>query len=458
MATHLRACNKHNLVVCDDPILLDALDDPDAWLPSSGGGFHDSGPYFVFGTHWVPAAWGAVLERALFDAAHLNTVSAWTRLLMLPKCVLVASRRGGKRNRGDHHSVSYLCEAWERGDVKWLWKRATRAPAPKPRLSSGGDSKRVFEAAITHVRHGRLGKACRTLASEGLAPDSEETHQQLLDKHPQLAPPKPVPDVEGDSPALQLGSDFNLQGVLSSFAKDVGTDSTNFRVQHLVDALSANLPRTLLATLRSVINLLLAGRAHEDTRPFLAGAKLTALSKGDSDIRPIAAGNVFRRIASKCVCQLHQARFRSVLGKHQAGVAQPAGAESIVHLTREVLSRKWDDPDFVVLKVDFANAFNSIDRHAMLVQCRELFPELLPWVRWCYGDRPWLFHQTGNLRSCAGVQQGDPLGPLLFCLVLNILIVRLAERCPLLGSAQVVLGRRRAGRPCCTCAARLERS
>jgi len=80
----------------------------------------------------------------------------------------------------------------------------------------------------------------------------------------------------------------------------------------------------------------------------------------------------------------------------------------------------------VVLKVDFANAFNAIDRTVLLQQTREHFPELLPWVRWCYGETPLLFHPTGNVSSCIGVQQGDPLGPLLFCLVLNVLVRRLA--------------------------------
>src|SRR6202012_3767720 len=127
--------------------------------------------------------------------------------------------------------------------------------------------------------------------------------------------------------------------------------------------------------------------------------KLTALSKGDSDVRPIAAGNVFRRIASKCVCQLHQARFRAALGKHQVGVAHPAGAESVVHLAREVVDRKWADSEFVVLKVDFANAFNSIDRHAMLEQCQAKFPDLLRWVQWCYGDRTLSLSAASTTRS-----------------------------------------------------------
>ena len=71
-------------------------------------------------------AWGTVLERALYDVAHQNTVASWTRLLMLPKCVLVASRRGGKRNRGDRLSVGHLCDAWTRGELKWLWSWAAR--------------------------------------------------------------------------------------------------------------------------------------------------------------------------------------------------------------------------------------------------------------------------------------------------------------------------------------------
>ena len=428
LATHRRSCDKNSLVVVD-AVLQEALLDEGDWLPS----LEDVFSVFVPTLSAVPTgcqqAWGVVLERALHEVATQNSVRAWTRLLMLPKCVLVASRRAGKRNRGDHLSVSRLCTAWDKGEVKWLWTRATRSSLAKAR-SQGVDSKRVFESAITHVRHGRLGKACATLSSSGLAPDVAATGQKLRGKHPAGPSPLPVLRVPGDSPAMQLGPEFNLKGVLASFAKNVGTDNTNFRVQHLVDACSASLPRALLGSLRRVINLLLSGEAHFDTQQFLAGAKLTALTKGEDDVRPIAAGNVFRRIASKCVCQLHQARFRAVLGKHQVGVAQPAGAEAVVHLTREVVDRLWVSPDFVLLKVDFANAFNSIDRTSMLRECQISFPDLLPWVEWCYGEHTVLFHSTGKLESCVGVHQGDPLAPLLFCLVLNILVRRVAQLYP----------------------------
>ena len=65
------------------------------------------------------------------------------------------------------------------------------------------------------------------------------------------------------------------------------------------------------------------------------------------------------------------------------------------------------------------HAFNLVSRQALLDECATFFPELLPWASWCYGSHPLLWHSLGQLSSEAGVQQGDPLGPLFFALVLH---------------------------------------
>ena len=80
------------------------------------------------------------------------------------------------------------------------------------------------------------------------------------------------------------------------------------------------------------------------------------------------------------------------------------------------------DEDFVVLKVDMKNVFNMVSRQAVLDECATFFPELLPWVSWCYGTHLLLWHPLGWISSESGVQQGDPLGPLLFALVLQKLV------------------------------------
>ena len=287
----------------------------------------------------------------------------------------------------------------------------------------------VLAAAIQHARLGRLGKACATLSSSGLAPDNDSTVEKLRQKHPQHLPPtRPLP-VEAQP--LQLGADFDLLGALTSFSKDVGTDGTNFRVQHLLDAAEAHLPVPFVPRLKAVINLLLKGTAHADIQKHVAGARLIALAKGGDDIRPIAAGNIFRRLASKCACTLLQVRVRSVLGSHQVGVACRGGAEQIVHTMRDKLAQHWESDDFTVLKVDFSNAFNSVSRQSLLDECSELFPELLPWATWCYGSPSLLcYGDSVQLNSCVGVQQGDPLGPLLFCLVLHVLVRKIQADCP----------------------------
>ena len=153
------------------------------------------------------------------------------------------------------------------------------------------------------------------------------------------------------------------------------------------------------------------------------GGFLTALSKLKPgcapDIRPIAVGEVLRRLTGKCLCAVLKQRVIDFLEPIQFGVACPMGSEKVIHGIRACVEKFWNDRDFSVMKVDFKNAFNLVSRDAVLQECAKHFPDLLPWVAWCYDSHPFLWHTMGQLTSQSGVLQGDPLGPFLFALVLH---------------------------------------
>ncbi len=50
----------------------------------------------------------------------------------------------------------------------------------------------------------------------------------------------------------------------------------------------------------ALVNLYLSGKVQALLAPFIASAPLTALRKNNGGVRPIAVGEVWRRLVSKC--------------------------------------------------------------------------------------------------------------------------------------------------------------
>ena len=112
---------------------------------------------------------------------------------------------------------------------------------------------------------------------------------------------------------------------------------------------------------------------------------------------------------------------RSFFWPAQVGVAVPGGAEKAIHTVRAWVRRHKDSTDKVLVKLDFTNAFNCVDRGVVLEQACAHFPALarFPLSRLMFG--------SSSLLSSAGVQQGDLLGPLLFAAALQPLAADLRQ-------------------------------
>ena len=146
--------------------------------------------------------------------------------------------------------------------------------------------------------------------------------------------------------------------------------------------------------LAAVVSLLSNGQACSDVAPFLCGAHLVAVPKPKGGVRPIAIGELLRRLTGKCLMAQVQAAGREHFFPAQVGVAVPAGAEAVVHCARAWFERHSGSAKKALVKLDFENAFNTVSRNEVLKAVQSHFPSLSRWVSWCYGKASNL--QFGN--------------------------------------------------------------
>ncbi|GJX77420.1 putative reverse transcriptase domain-containing protein [Tanacetum coccineum] len=99
----------------------------------------------------------------------------------------------------------------------------------------------------------------------------------------------------------------------------------------------------------------------------------------------------------------------------------------IIHAVNRLVEDRGDDVGLSMLLVDFQNAFNPVDQTVMLEEVRLWCPAISRWVEFCYSSPARLYYEEHFLWSCQGVQQGNPLGPFLFSLVLHPLICKIRD-------------------------------
>ena len=368
-------------------------------------------------------AWAQCLARALAQVAGHNSLRAWRELLILPKTVLRPAPRGGARRREQAARFTQRCCArWLEGERGELW---SESPARRPKQASEED-----EAAVLARRHarcislageGELSRACAALVDPPLLAESTEVLNSLRAKHPHASPARPGLQSLGPSSRRDV-PDISSAEVLKAvrgFRRGSAPGPTGLRGDHVREALSTAHADEVTAHLTEVIRILVRGEAPLELAPHLAGATLHAMPKGGDDVRPIAVGETWRRLAGKCLCSSLREAAAQNLWPLQVGVAVPLGTETAIHTARQWMQRNTGHADKCFLQVDFRNAFNTIDRAAMLRQVRLHMPGLAPWAEWCYDHHSRLLFHHSPLLSEAGVQQGDPLGPLLFALTLQ---------------------------------------
>ncbi|KAL0215047.1 hypothetical protein P9112_007231 [Eukaryota sp. TZLM1-RC] len=263
---------------------------------------------------------------------------------------------------------------------------------------------------------GRYGAAKQSLFSSSLADANSDTLEKLQKLHPQenfkCSKPEVCPFwIENPITAIEVlkaiqklpkgkaagpsGIFFDLLKIACSSAPEIADDLAHYFQQLIV--LKINPPFELLA------------------------ARLIALVKPGNGIkpdgiRPIAVGESLSRLLASIVFDRVKDKASTFLNPHQFGIKTIDGA-SVAAIASDTFFNA-EENNFI-FNLDFKNAFNSVKREAILKLLNLIFLSYRVFFYHFYGKESDLIFNSFGLKSSSGVKQGDPLGPLLFCLAIH---------------------------------------
>ena len=192
----------------------------------------------------------------------------------------------------------------------------------------------------------------------------------------------------------------------------------------------ADSPPTRWRTMRKYeANFCIAGYLPQCLQAFLCSGRLIPLNKKDRGVRPIVVGEYLRALVSKLA-------LKEV--EHSLQALQPAqisvGGKGHIIQAAILCVKSWLErlgQDEMILKVDVANAYNTISREACPAGVKQFCPDILRWAHWCLDGGSRVYHADQVIKCTTGVQQGDSLVPVLFSVGLHGVLERLQADAPL---------------------------
>ena len=371
--------------------------------------------------------------RALMLYGRWDNLEA---LLLFPKFSLrvPASSRGGTGRRNSVADfVRRRCEEFATLPVPALWSLLeSEASAGRPRrtrrgasnVGKDGDGEGLLRRMRSLAEEGAWGKAARQLSSAGLHdPNSSPVVERLRQLHPPDIAPLPGVSFVAPSSAL-CESDGAvselLLAALRSFSPGSASGPSGLGPQHLQDLLKERDHVSVSACLGALAEFCAfcgAGDLPLRAARWLCVSRLVPLQKKDGGVRPIAVGETLRRLVAKFL-SMHPETVAVGRGLHpvQLGVGASGACESLAIGMQEVLNHPPSSEPWVAVAVDISNAFNTLSRAAIVAGVKEFAPHLEPWTALTLGQETPLLLGESSIPSRRGTQQGDPLGPILFCL------------------------------------------
>eukprot|EP00168_Porphyra_purpurea_P007278 TRINITY_DN1905_c0_g1_i1.p1 TRINITY_DN1905_c0_g1~~TRINITY_DN1905_c0_g1_i1.p1 ORF type:complete len:559 (+),score=61.63 TRINITY_DN1905_c0_g1_i1:580-2256(+) len=321
--------------------------------------------------------------------------------------------------------------------------------------------------ALRRLARGQVGGCMQTLTGDAVAAESDA----VLHKARGLFPPA-TPDLataesvaatfrDGLAAATAFGEaeaiapatavvppaldSATIVAAIRSAARGKAPGPSGLRMEHLW----ALHPAGRDALVR-VVQLLASAAAVDKLPPVVrrmlaSGNLLLLVKKGGVDeagvpgLRPIGMPETLRKLVGSALMAAVMPAARRFLTPLQRAIGTSGACEVLIH---EVDALMALHPEWGVLQLDFTNAFNRISAAAAWKVLRRTLPLLDAYYRLNYRGGPTPVYgwaqpvEEGEvpvrltLLVARGVQQGNPLGPLLHTLALHLLLLELAARHP----------------------------
>ena len=270
----------------------------------------------IFTIRHIPKAaredWARVLGATLNDiCADPTNKNKWLLLYILACCLLPARPKTPEQSASK--DVKSACKRWREGKAVELWEEAIGRMSAKTKGRGRPRKRREKEEgeptleeinarrAARFCQEGQLGRAAQALVSRGVDQTSQAAKHEMDKKHPQAEVPDP-PEEPHSCPPIVVNSREVYKSIRGLKAGTV-SEPSGMRAEHLKEAKGRGEGRgeAALAALTRLVNVMASGKVPKEVAPYLFGAYLFALVKKTGGHRPVAVGDIIRRLTSKCI-------------------------------------------------------------------------------------------------------------------------------------------------------------
>ena len=347
-------------------------------------------------------------------------------LMIMPKLLLLRPHKKSK-TKENNEALKRRIKAWQNKELDELLKEAEaiQKRTTKQRVHKKSvDKARQFRMKMEEGFVRQASQLLQEDTQQGILKMDVKTIQSLKSKHPSAAVADESVLIKNENEAVHeviyepLNAHLVRKAAMETkgSAGPSGMDAKTWR-RILTSNRHAKEANALCIAIANLTKRMCTSKCV-DTEAITA-CRLIAARKNNGGVRPIGIGEVLRRIMGKCVMKITKSDVMEAAGNLQLCAGQQAGAEAAIHATREI----FQDPECqALIMVDAENAFNTLNREAMIHNISRLCPSISKFVENTYNTPPRLvLTETQEIESSEGTTQGDPIAMAIYALGLSVL-------------------------------------